>query len=110
MFIQKVKKDKRDEYIEVHKNAWPELLKAIKESGIEREIIWIDEQNNLYLYFMSENFDDAFKKLAKTQVFKDWIVKMSDLLEIMQDYSDDGKIKKLPKIFDVEQQLRQLED
>jgi len=39
LFVQQVKEDKRKEYINAHREAWPELLRAIKESGIEREMI-----------------------------------------------------------------------
>ena len=59
LFVQEVKANSRKKYIHAHKNAWPELLKTIKSVGIEREIIWIDG-NKLYLYFMVNNFDDAF--------------------------------------------------
>jgi len=49
MFIQKTKTNKRQEYVESHKSVWPELLKAHRDAGILREIIWMKE-NYLYLY------------------------------------------------------------
>ena len=107
MFIQKIKEDKKKEYIKVHEECWPELLRAIKESGIIREMIWLHE-NNILIYMMSENFDKSIAKLAKKKVFKDWNDKMSLLLDEMQDYSEEGKIIRLVKIFDLEMQLGEL--
>ena len=107
LFIQRVKKDKKDDYIKAHKECWPKLLKAIRESGIEREIIWMLE-NTTYIYMMAENFNKAMEKLEEKKIFKDWIVKMSPLFEEMQDYSKKGKIIKLDKVFDLEEQLGKL--
>jgi len=106
MFVQEVKPDKKDEYIDVHRNAWPDLLVAIKESGIEREMIWL-HGNNIYIYMMSEDFDRAMSTLAEKQVFKDWIEKMEPLLAMMQDYSGEGNVIRLDKVFDLEKQLKE---
>jgi L-rhamnose mutarotase len=108
LFIQKVKHEKREEYIGDHREAWPSLLKAIKESGIEREMIWING-NDTYLYIMAENFDKAMAELAEKRVFQDWLKKMGPLLAVMQDYSEEGKVVKLEKVFDLEKQLGESE-
>lgn len=105
MFVQKVKEGKKDEYIKAHKECWPELLKAIKESGIKRELIWF-LGSNILIYEMAENFDKAMGKLAEKQVFKDWIAKMNPLMDEMQDYSEEGNIMRLDKVFDLEAQLK----
>jgi len=107
LFVQRVKKDKKGDYIKAHKECWPELLKAIKESGIEREIIWMLE-NKTYIYMMAENFNKAMEKLEEKKIFKDWIVRMDPLMDEMQDYSKKGKIIKLDKVFNLEEQLGKL--
>ena len=56
MFIQKTNKNKRLKYIKEHKNVWPECLKAHKESGIEREIIWMDRVIVLYAAFLQHSY------------------------------------------------------
>jgi L-rhamnose mutarotase len=109
MFVQEVKAEKRDEYIGAHRDAWPDLLKAIKDSGIEREMIWM-HGNNIYIYIMSENFDRAMAVLAEKQVFKDWIEKMEPLLAMMQDYSGEGNVIRLDKVFDLEKQLEEAKE
>ena len=58
LFMQKAKPGKMEEYIKVHKKVWPELLKAIKESGIEREFVWV-HGDFIYVYMMSKNFEKS---------------------------------------------------
>jgi L-rhamnose mutarotase len=104
LFIQQVRKGKKDDYIDTHKKVWPDLLKAIKESGIDREIIWMFE-DKIIIYMMSKDFDSSMQKLGETGIFKKWIEKMDPLLDIMQDYSGKGNIIRLDTIFDLEEQL-----
>ena len=107
LFVQKVKKDKKNEYINTHKKVWTDLVKAIKESGIDREIIWMFE-DNIIIYMMAKDFDSAMQKLGETEIFKKWIEKMGPLLDEIQDYSGKGNIIRLDTIFDLEEQLGEL--
>lgn len=105
LFKQKVKSEKIKEYINAHKNAPQELLNAMKNSGLNNMIIWIDGCE-LYLYAIADNFDGAYAKLVMTEVFQKWLTIMTPLLDEVQDYSEEGKIQKLNKIFDIEAQLK----
>ncbi len=107
LFMQKVKTGKMDEYKETHKNVWPELLEAIKDCGIEREIIWM-HGDNIFIYMMSKNFESAMAKLGEREIFKKWLQKMEDLLDEMQDYSGEGNIITLENVFDLEKQLDEI--
>ena len=105
VFIQKVKKDKKEKYLKYHKECPKALMEVIKNSGIKREIIWINEEQ-LIVYIMSDDFEKAMARLVKQSVFKNWTSLMEPLLSEMQDYSQDGKIKNLQKVFDLEEQLK----
>ena len=39
--MMKLKPENVKDYIEMHNNTWPELIKAIKESGFVEEYIYI---------------------------------------------------------------------
>ncbi len=104
LFIQKVKKDKKDKYIEYHKSCAQELLKEINDAGIEREIIWVNGEQ-LIVYIMARNFDVSMDNLSRKEIFKDWLVLMDPLLSEVQDYSDKGKIIKLQEVFNLEKQI-----
>ena len=107
LFMQKASPGKMEEYIEVHKKVWPELLKEIKESGIEREFIWV-HGDFIYVYMMSKNFEKAMAKLGEKEIFKKWIEKMDTIMDEMQDYSGGGNIVTLENVFDLEKQLSEL--
>lgn len=104
LFIQKVKPERRDEYIAAHRQAWPELLKALRDSGVRQELIWI-RNDTLYIYVMASDFAKAIEYQGKTDVFQRWIRKMQPLLAEMQDYSEGGRVVTLEKVFDLEEQL-----
>ncbi len=104
LFMQKTQPEKKDEYVTAHRECWPELLRAIKDSGIERELIWMDG-NTILIYMMMEDFDAAMARLGETDVFKKWTAKMGPLLAVMQDY-EGGNIAQLEKVFDLEGQLK----
>lgn len=105
MYVQRVKEEKKDQYIKDHKECWPELLKAIKASEIERNIIWLYE-NDILIYAVSKNFDESMRILSEKQIFKDWSKKMELLLEVMYDFLKGVKVQKLEKIFDLEGQIK----
>ena len=106
MFVQKVRADKKEEYIRMHKEAWKDLLIESKKAGFKKQILWMFGDYVL-IYSMSENFDQSMSKLLKTEIQKKWQSKMDTLLEEVQDYSEEGKIDKLEKIYDLEEQLKQ---
>jgi L-rhamnose mutarotase len=104
LFIQKVRPEKKQEYLEAHRKVWPEILALIRDSGVQREIIWIKDET-LYVYIMAEDFDKALGRQGETKLFQKWVQKMQPLLSEMQDYSEEGRIVKLEKVFDLEEQL-----
>lgn len=108
MFMQKIKSEKTEDYIKAHHEAWPELLKAIRDSGIEREFVWVNE-DTCYIYMMAKDFNKAMSDLAKTEIFKKWSDKMEGLLAKMQDYSEGGQnVVTFNKVFDLETQLKKI--
>ena len=69
MFIQKVREDKKEEYVKIHKEAWKELLLETKKAGFERQILWL-LGNDVLIYSMVENFDEVISKLKKQILLK----------------------------------------
>lgn len=105
MFIQRLKKESIAEYIDYHKNAWTDLLKALRDSGIKEEIIWLYKDLTL-IYISAENFDESISEVTKMEVFKKWGEIMQNLFAEAPDYSKDVKIERLEKIFDLNEQLK----
>jgi len=107
LFVQKVRPEKKLEYIRAHEQPPAELMRLIRGSGVEREIIWIQGED-LYVYVMAEDFEKAMAYQGRTKLFQDWVEKMKPLLSKIQDYSEEGAVVKLRKVFDLEEQLARL--
>jgi L-rhamnose mutarotase len=104
LFVQKVRPEKKDHYIEAHSNPPSDLLRVLRDSGVQREIIWIQGEN-LFVYVMSEDFGKAVANQGRTRIFQDWVQRMKPLLSEIQDYSGEGTVVRLQKVFDLEEQL-----
>jgi L-rhamnose mutarotase len=78
--MMKLKPENVKDYIELHNNTWPELIIAIRESGIIEEYIYI--LDNLVMVVMKcENFKNSFSKLSSTEIFIKWETEVVAMIE-----------------------------
>lgn len=69
--------EKMDYYKKLHENAWPEVLKKVKECNIQNYSIYvqkIDSSYYLFSYFeyAGSNFDGDMKKMADDPMTQKW--------------------------------------
>ena len=77
--MMKLKPENVRDYVKLHNNTWPDLVKALRESGFLEEYIYI--LDNLVIVVMKcKNFNDSCSKLAETEVFKKWDTKVRSML------------------------------
>ncbi|MCL4385126.1 MAG: L-rhamnose mutarotase [Cyanobacteria bacterium] len=77
--MMRLKHENVKDYIELHNNTWPDLVKAIRESGFIEEYIYI--LDNLVIVIMKcENFENSSSKLSSTDIFKKWTAKVRAML------------------------------
>jgi len=95
--IIEVKAEHIEEYIQIHKEPWREMLEAIRASGIIDEIIYF-HKNQSIIFIECDDFEYSNTKLRATEVCKKW----DDLLI---PWFEDVKIAFPEKIFDLNQQL-----
>jgi L-rhamnose mutarotase len=79
-FVLRVRPDKLDEYIEAHRNVWPELLAALRDAGIRNYTIF-RRGNEMFGYFESDDLEAASAHMAAQEVNTRWQDAMADLLE-----------------------------
>lgn len=103
--ILEIKPEHLDEYKNVHKKAWTELLRNIKNSGVKEEVIFI-YKNLAIVYYEAEDLNKCYqiqredKKLEKSwnDLVSPWILK--------SEYKPGTyELDVLEKIFDLNQQL-----
>jgi len=81
-FQFKIRKDRRAEYKELHKQVWPEMLQALRESGWHNYSLFMREDGLIFGYFETEeSLVAAQAKMAAQEVNTRW-------QEFMSPYTD----------------------
>jgi L-rhamnose mutarotase len=93
-----------DDYCDIHRTAWPELLKAIKENGAKELLLW-NYKNFSIVYYEVEDIDALYEKLNKLEVTKKWNAIMDKFFKESLPVDSEGKFITCDKIFDLNQQL-----
>jgi L-rhamnose mutarotase len=79
-FVLHVRPDKIDEYVEAHRNVWPEMLAALRDAGIRNYTIYRNG-NEMFGYFEADDLDAAAAHMATQEVNARWQDTMAELLE-----------------------------
>jgi L-rhamnose mutarotase len=79
-FVLRVRPEKVDEYVEAHRNVWPEMLAALREAGIRNYTIYRNG-NEMFGYFESDDLEAAGAYMSAQDVNIRWQDAMAGLLE-----------------------------
>jgi len=79
-FVLRVRPEKIDEYVEAHKDVWPEMLAALREAGIRNYTIF-RHGNEVFGYFESDDLEVAGACMEAQEVNARWQDAMAELLE-----------------------------
>jgi L-rhamnose mutarotase len=79
-FVLKVRPDKLDEYVEAHRDVWPEMLDALRAAGIRNYTIF-RHGNEMFGYFESDDLAAAGAYMSEQDVNARWQDAMAGLLE-----------------------------
>ena len=79
-FVLQVKPDRIDEYVEAHRNVWPEMLQALRDAGIRNYSIF-RSGTEMFGYFESDDLERAGAYMADQDVNDRWQDAMAELLE-----------------------------
>ena len=70
-----LKPEKKQEYLDLHADAWPGVLKKISDCNIRNYTIYLREPENLMFgsfEYHGENFEDDMAKMAADETTKKW--------------------------------------
>jgi L-rhamnose mutarotase len=79
-FVLHVKPDRIDDYLEAHRNVWPEMLDALRSAGIRNYTIF-RSGTEVFGYFESDDLAGAGAYMAAQEVNARWQDAMAALLE-----------------------------
>jgi L-rhamnose mutarotase len=71
-FLMRVKPELKAEYKKAHDEIWPDMAKAIRDSGIRNYSIYHYPDGTLFAYLEADNPAKSFEILGKTEVNARW--------------------------------------
>lgn len=77
----------KEEYRKRHTEIWPELVKLLKNEGVENYSIFLDEETNTLFAYQEQSGDSSSQDLGQTEIVKKWWKYMADIMETNPDNS-----------------------
>jgi L-rhamnose mutarotase len=77
----------KEEYKKRHNEIWPELVRLLKNEGIENYSIFIDEETNTLFAYQEQSGNSSSQDLGKTEIVQKWWKYMADIMETNTDSS-----------------------
>ncbi len=100
-FLLKVKQDKIEEYREAHKQVWPEMLQALRNTGWHNYSLFLRPDGMLVGYLETPDFQKALADMAAKEVNLRWQKAMGHFFESLTGRPDESMIQ-LEEVFHLE--------
>lgn len=98
-----VKPDRLDEYKERHAAVWPDMLRALKDTGWNNYSLFLRPDGLLIGYVESDDLTAAQAAMAQTDVNARWQAEMGDFFDL--DVAPDEGFVLMEEVFNLEDQL-----
>ena len=109
-FLLQVRPELLDEYSERHAAVWPDMLRALDESGWHRYSIFARPDGLLIGYVEADDLARAQAAMAATEVNARWQKEMSRYFVGLEGQRPDEGLLLLKEIFNLDDQLRRRAD
>ena len=104
-FCLQVRPDRLDEYVERHRDVWPDMQAALRDSGWHNYSLFLRDDGLLIGYVESDDLDAAQKAMAATEVNARWQAQMAEFFTGLDGRAPDEGFEVLDEIFNLETQL-----
>jgi L-rhamnose mutarotase len=98
-FVLQVKPDRLEEYKERHRNVWPEMQAALRETGWNNYSPFLRADGLLVRYLETEDFECARAEMAKREVNERWQREMADFFVQPKGVLPDRAMQPLEEVF-----------
>ena len=98
-FLLHVRRDRLDEYKARHREVWPELLDALRETGWRNYSLFLREDGLLVGYVECDDFEASLEAMAERDVNSRWQAEMAQFFELPQDERPDTGLERLQEVF-----------
>jgi L-rhamnose mutarotase len=103
-FTLQVRQDRMAEYAERHAAVWPEMLRALRDTGWHDYSLFLREDGLLVGYLVTPDLAAAQEGMARTDVNARWQAEMAEFFEDL-DLPPDQGFRQLSEVFHLEDQL-----
>jgi L-rhamnose mutarotase len=100
-FVLQVKPERIEEYKERHRTVWPEMKKALQETGWKNYSLFLRPDGLLVGYLETENFDRARAGMARLDVNARWQKEMAGFFIQQENLLPDQAMAPLEEVFHV---------
>ena len=104
-FVIELKEEYVQDYIDIHKNPWREILEAINSADVKELLIW-NFRNYSIVYYECGDINKVYKKLGQLDVVKRWNETVGPWFKKAPTLDGSGEVATCEKIYDLKQQLQ----
>jgi L-rhamnose mutarotase len=106
-FVLQVRADRLAEYKNRHREVWPEMERALRETGWGNYSIFVRDDGLLVGYLETENFESARKEMAERAVNGRWQKEMAPFFDSVGGLMPDQAMRPLEEIFHLESDAKE---
>lgn len=97
----RIRPDRLDEYVRMHREPWPEIMREHSAAGISDYSIYRDG-NRFFYTFECDDVEAAFRYLAESEACQRWNAITSTMVEGSFDFEEAEPIQFLEEVFRLE--------
>jgi L-rhamnose mutarotase len=98
-FVLQVKPERLEEYKTRHREVWPDMQAALRETGWQNYSLFLRDDGLLVGYLETEDFELARSRMAKREVNERWQREMKDFFVRPDGVLPDAAMKPLEEVF-----------
>ncbi len=108
-FLLQIRADRRAEYVHRHRAVWPDMLRALRDSGWRNYSLFLRADGLLVGYVESDDLAAAQTAMAATAVNARWQADMAQYFVGLDGHTPDEGFLLLEEIFNLDDQLNSME-
>lgn len=101
-FLLQVRPERLEEYKERHRSVWPEMQRALRETGWHNYSLFLRDDGLLVGYLETEDFERARDEMSKREVNDRWQREMAGFFVSTPGVTPDLAMKPLEEVFHLE--------
>jgi L-rhamnose mutarotase len=98
-FLGRVRLDRLEEYRRRHHEVWPEMRRALAETGWTNYSLFLADDGLLVGYLETDDYAAALQRMAETDVNARWQAEMQPFFEELGGLRPDEGFRRLPEVF-----------